>query len=248
MTLPPNSTSLDKRNPQASAAAVLAPQAVPVVQAVEAARYAVLRRLAPCLRHQMVRPLQPIGLIYGLMHHKMDAAQPDVKSIRQDAEKINEFAKAAVDECMNMGAWLSPEPGVLISLEDGVMECVGLTATMLHFGGFRLVNEVEAMPVMVLRDAVRTVLSAVFFASTDSLTEPAALVIHAAVESAGISEVTLSVQIVSSGEGKANRYEDGYRLLTWDDVQALALDAQVELARQDQLITMRFAIKDAPSD
>lgn len=248
MILSQNSTSLDKCGPHASAATVQAAQAVPEVQAVEAARYAVLRRLAPCLRHQMVRPLQPIGLIYGVMYHKLGAAQPDVKSIRQEAEKINEFAKAAIDECMSMGAWLSPEPGVLISLEDGVMECVGLTATMLHFGGFRLINEVEAMPVMVLRDAVRTVLSAVFFALTDSLTEPAALVIHAAAGSASTSEVTLSVQIVSSGEGKADRYEDGYRLLTWHDVQALATAARVQLARQGQLVTMRFATGDSASN
>ena len=53
------------------------------VQQVEAARYAVLRRLAPALRHHMVRPLQPIGLIYGVMHHKLAAAQPDLQSVRQ---------------------------------------------------------------------------------------------------------------------------------------------------------------------
>ncbi|MDB5938779.1 MAG: hypothetical protein JWP77_1143, partial [Polaromonas sp.] len=74
-------------------------------QQIEAARYTVLRRLAPCLRHHMVRPLQPIGLIYGVMHHKLSAAQPDLQSVREEAEKINEFAKAALEECMDMGTW-----------------------------------------------------------------------------------------------------------------------------------------------
>ncbi len=47
------------------------------VQQIEAARYAVLRRLAPSLRHHMVRPLQPIRLIYGVLHHKLSADAPD---------------------------------------------------------------------------------------------------------------------------------------------------------------------------
>ena len=36
----------------------------------EAARYAVLRRLSPSLRHHLIRPLQPMTLIYGVMSHK----------------------------------------------------------------------------------------------------------------------------------------------------------------------------------
>ena len=215
------------------------------VQQIEAARYAVLRRLAPSLRHQMVRPLQPIGLIYGVMRHKLSAAQPDLQSVRQEAEKINDFAKAAIDECMDMGTWLSPEPGVLTRMDTGVGECVGLMATMLHFSGFRLTNEVETLPLMVLRDAVRTVLSAVLFAVTDALSEPAALVIRA---TAGMAEVTLSVFISPSGEGSVERYDDGCRMLSWDDVQALSAAAQVMLARQDQLVTLRFAaVQPAPA-
>ena len=61
MTLQHNSALSDE--PDATAAAA-------TVQQVEAARYAVLRRLAPSLRHHRVRPLQPIGLIYGVMHPK----------------------------------------------------------------------------------------------------------------------------------------------------------------------------------
>ena len=210
-----------------------------VVQQVEAARYAVLRRLAPSLRHHMVRPLQPIGLIYGVMHHKLSAAQPDLQAVRQDAEKINDFAKAAIEECMDMGTWIAPEPDVFSRIDTAVRECVGLTATMLHFCGFRLVNEVEELPALVLRDAVRTVLSGALLAITDALDAPATLLIRAA---AGTADITLSVHIRPSGEGSVDRYDDGYRLLAWGDVQALAAAAQVGLARQDQTVTLRFAV------
>ena len=55
------------------------------VQQIEAARYAVLRRLAPSLRHHMVRPLQPIGLIYGVLNHKLSADAPDLQAVRLEA-------------------------------------------------------------------------------------------------------------------------------------------------------------------
>ena len=213
-------------------------------QQIEAARYAVLRRLAPALRHHMVRPLQPIGLIYGVMHHKLSAAQPDLQSVREEAEKINEFAKAALDECMDMGTWLAPEPGVVTDVRSGVRECVGLMATMLHFCGFHLVNDVEELPAQVLHDALRMVLSAALFALTDAMDEPATVTIHA---QASPAEVTLTLQTDPIGDGQLDRYDDGYRKLVWADVQALALAEHVGLSRQDRQVTLRFAIEPTPA-
>ncbi|CDS55053.1 hypothetical protein [Polaromonas sp. CG9_12] len=212
-------------------------------QQVEAARYAVLRRLAPCLRHHMVRPLQPIGLIYGVMHHKLSAAQPDLPSVREEAEKINEFAKAALEECMDMGTWLAPEPDVVTDVESGVRECVGLMATMLHFCGFRLVNEVEELPAQVLRDPLRMVLSAALFELTDAMDQPATVTIHA---QARPSEVTVTLQVDPLSEGQLDRYDDGYRKLVWADVQALALSERVGLSRQGCQVSLRFAVAPAP--
>ena len=214
-------------------------------QQTEAARYAVLRRLAPSLRHHMVRPLQPIGLIYGVLHHKLAAPQPDLPSVREEADKINEFAKAALDECMDMSTWLAPEPGVLTDVASGVKECVGLLATMLHFCGFRLVNDIEEMPEQVLRDAMRMVLSAALLEMTDALREPATVTIQAQASS---SEVTVLLQSRPLGEGQLDRYDDGYRPLAWGDVQALALAEQVGLSRQDGQVTLRFAIAHEPAD
>ena len=229
------------QEPPQSATASALPADVSVQQ-IEAARYAVLRRLAPCLRHHMVRPLQPIGLIYGVMHHKLSAAQPDLPSVRQEAEKINEFAKAALEECMDMSTWLAPEPGVAIDVESGVRECVGLMATMLHFCGFRVVNEVEELPAEVLRDALRMVLGAALFELTDAMDERATVTIHA---HASPSDVTITLQAELIGDGQLDRYDDGYRKLVWSDVQALAQSEQVGLSRQGRQVTLCFAIEPA---
>ena len=231
-----------QETPQASMASALPAEVS--TQQIEAARYAVLRRLAPALRHHMVRPLQPIGLIYGVMHHKLSAAQPDLRSVRDEADKINEFAKAALDECMDMGTWLAPEPGVVTDVESGVRECVGLMATMLHFCGFRLVNDVEELPAQVLHDALRMVLSAALFALTDAMDEPATVTIHAQASPAA---VTLTLLTDPIGDGQLDRYDDGYRKLVWADVQALALAEHVGLSRQDRQVTLRFAVEPAPA-
>lgn len=209
------------------------------VQQIEAARYAVLRRLAPSLRHHMVRPLQPIGLIYGVLHHKLSADAPDLQAVRLEAGKINEFSKAALSECSNIGTWMAPEAGDLIDLASGVRESVGLLATMLHFCGFRLVNEVDDLPAQVQQDAVRMLLNAVLLEVTDGLNEPAILTLSATVHE---DTAVVVLQVSPNGEGGVDRYDDSYRKLVWADVQALAFAEQVGLARDGHRTTLTFPL------
>lgn len=217
-----------------------ATSAGPSEQQVEAARYAVLRRLSPSLRHHMVRHLQPIGLIYGVMDHKLSRGEPDVQTLRTNADKINEFAKAALAQCIDIGTWLAPESTSLASVEAGVTECVGLLATTLHFRGFRLINEVENQPDQVRLGALRMVLLAALLEVTDALDEPATLTLNA---SASEEAVTLRLHVSPREEGRVETYDDGYRKLLWSDVQALAGAEQVGLSRQEGLVEMRFPVE-----
>lgn len=211
-------------------------------QQIEAARYVVLRRLSPALRHHMVRPLQPMGLIYSVMSHKLCEAMPDLQALRLQVEKINGFAKSALAECLDIGTWLAPEPGALTELGVGITECVGLMATTLHFCGFRLVNEVDTPPVSVDRDALRMVLIAAIFEMTDALTVPATLTLSASL---GRGEASLLLRFTPLTEGRVERYDDGYRNVTWDDVQALATASDVRLSRQGNGVAMHFAVRAA---
>lgn len=216
------------------------PSAAVSEQEIEAARYAVLRRLSPALRHHMVRHLQPIGLIYGVMDHKLARGEPDVQTLRANADKINQFAKAALAQCIDIGTWLAPEATSLTPLESGVMECVGLLATTLHFRGFRLINEIEDLSCPVRLGALRMVLIAALLQVTDALDEPATLTLSA---SATQEDVTLQLQVASREDGQVEEYDDGYRKLTWRDVQALAVAEKVNLSRRDGQVTMRFPIE-----
>lgn len=212
----------------------------PSLQQVEAARYAVLRRLSPSLRHHMVRHLQPIGLIYGVMDHKLSKGDPDLQTLRVNADKINEFAKAALAECIDISTWLAPEPSALVTLESGIMECVGLVATTLHFRGFRLVNEIENMPCQVRLGALRMILIAALYEVSDGLDQPATLILSAVADK---DAVTLQLRVAAREEGRVEEYDDGYRKLQWSDVQALAGAEGVALSRQEGLVTMRFPVE-----
>ena len=215
-----------------------APMLLPVDELrVEAARYAVLRRLAPALRHHLVRPLQPMTLIYSVMHHKLSAATPDIKALQTQADKINELAKAALTQCIDISSWMAPEPGITIELQAGVMECVGLVATTLHFRGFHLVNEVGDEARLVQQDSLRMVLIAALFEITDELNEPATVTLGSTCRA---NELVLSLQVNSHDQGTAESYDDGYRKMVWSDVQALATSEGVGLAREHGCVTLRF--------
>ncbi|MDO9405786.1 MAG: hypothetical protein Q7T87_17275 [Polaromonas sp.] len=214
------------------------------VQEIEASRYAVLRRIAPCLRHHMVRHLQPISMIYEVMDHKLSTPRPDLPTIHRNADKINHFARAALDQCIDISTWLAPERERVIPLGGGVRECVELMVSNLNFRGFQLVNEAGNIGLLVRRDALRMVLIAAFLAATDALDEPARVVITATAGDQNY--VTLAMVVEPTDGGHAESYDDGYRKLLWRDVEVLAAADDVFLSLQKNRLTMSFAVEPVP--
>jgi hypothetical protein len=107
------------------------PAGFPASLRAEAARYALLRRLAPSMRHHLVVNLQPIGMIYEVMDRRLRAPEPNLGDIHNSANKINSFAKAALGSCIDVVSWLAPEEGVTTTVAEGVRECLSLLATSL---------------------------------------------------------------------------------------------------------------------
>jgi predicted nucleic acid-binding protein len=68
----------------------------PVDRRVEAARYALLRRLAFAMRHHMVVHLQPIGMITEVLERRLGMPSPDLAEIHDNMDKINGLSRAAV--------------------------------------------------------------------------------------------------------------------------------------------------------
>ena len=133
----------------------------------ESARYALLRRLAPSMRHHLVVNLQPIGMIYEVLERRLKAPEPDLGDVHESAQKINGFAKAALNSCLDVVTWLAPDEEVLTTAEAGSRECLDLVATSLTFRGYALRNEVGAVPGQFRRSAIRNVLTAALLYATD---------------------------------------------------------------------------------
>jgi hypothetical protein len=195
----------------------------------EAARYALLRRLAPSMRHHLVVNLQPIGMIYEVLDRRLRAPEPNIAQVQDSAHKINGFARAALNSCLDVVTWLAPEEGAAVDTQEGVRECIALLATSLSFRGYALRNEVGTVPGKLKRSAIRNVLTATLIHATDELPPPAELVLTAQPGAAG-AEIGLALRTSLGEQGFAA--EPTYRLIDWSDVQALADSEGVRLERQ----------------
>jgi hypothetical protein len=209
-------------------------------QAVESARYALLRRLAPSMRHHLVVNLQPIGMIYEVMDRRLRAPQPDLAEVHESAQKINGFARAALDACLNVVTWLSPEESASISAADGVRECMSLLATSLTFRGFSLRNEADGAQGDVRRAAMRNALTAALLYTSDEVPAPAEITLSADADGRSLL-LTLSARPHAGEQGFVP--EPPYRKLDWADVQALASAESVEVTREgSQRVQVRIPL------
>jgi hypothetical protein len=209
----------------------------------EAARYALLRRLAPSMRHHLVVNLQPIGMIYEVMDRRLRAAVPDLAHVQESAGKINGFAKAALNACIDVVGWLAPDEAATTTVHEAAKECAGLLATSFSFRGYALRNEVPVMPGTIRRSSVRNVLSAALLHSTDQHAAPADLVLACASD-AKAAVFTLAMRPTQGDKGIAP--EANYRKIAWDDLQALSASEGVAVVRERDRVVLRFPWLAAP--
>jgi hypothetical protein len=205
---------------------------------VEAARYALLRRLAFAMRHHMVVHLQPIGMITEVMERRLQAAAPDIGQVHESMAKINGLSRAAVQSCLDVVSWLAPEPGAVVPLDAGVQECVALLRSSFNFRGFTLKDEVGASRILVARAGLRNVLPACLLALTDRAGSPADVVLSA---QSGDGEATLSIALQPTAGAAGFAGDAPYRLLEWREVEALAGAEGITLERAGDMLHFTLA-------
>ena len=205
---------------------------------VEAARYALLRRLAYAMRHHMVVHLQPIGMITEVMERRLKSPSPDLGQVQESMAKINGFSRAAVQSCLDVVSWLAPEDGARVALDAGVEECVTLLRSNLNFRGFTLRNETGVAPASVARAGLRNVLPACLLALTDPAS-PAEVVISAELKPPA-ALLTLRMHATEVSAGFAG--DPPYRWLEWPEVQALASADGIGLEHHDQEVRLTLPL------
>ena len=210
---------------------------------VEAARYALLRRLAPALRHGMVGALHPIELIAEAIERRLQAAVPELANARENLGKIKKLSRSAILSCTNLTSWLAPEEGALIMLGEGIDECLALLKTDFDMRGFALRNEAREIGVDVSSAALRNVLTASLIAATDAAPRPADLVLTTELSQ---GHAVLSILVLPADRAAGFADAVAYRRLEWSDVGALAQAESVELLRQADRVTMRYPVAGIP--
>lgn len=203
-------------------------------QRVEAARYALLRRLALAMRHHMVVHLQPMGMITELLERRLQSPQPDLGQVLDSMGKIHGLSRAAVDSCLDVVTWLAPSPDVTASVDAGVQEVLDLLRSNFNFRGFPLADTLGGADTQVPRAAMRHVLPAVLLALTDRAPPPANVVIATQAPS------TVTVEVVPTAGDPGFPGNHPYRLLDWPEVVLLAQAEGVALTREGARATLVF--------
>lgn len=205
----------------------------------EAARYALLRRLAPAIRHDMAGALQPISMMAAMLDKRLQKPDPDMAALGKNASAINTLAREASNGCMSLMTWLAPKDNAVVPLAAAVADAISLVSTELSFRGFTLVNETGAVQDELPRSMVRGAFMAALLALTDSAPGPARVVLTARAD--GHEVVLVIAREPDTGDILAPGTQ-AYRLLDWADVEAIAETESVKLSHGPDHVELRYRV------
>ena len=203
----------------------------------EAARYALLRRLAPALRHDMAGVLQPVSMMAAILEKRLQKPEPDLLALAKNTSAIHALAREAATSCMRLMTWIAPLDDAPVPVHTGVAQTLELVATALSFQGFNLVNEIHDLGASLPLSLFRGVYLASLLALTDACSAPAQVLLRAELSGAAL---LLSMTVYPlDGDQPSSTPAAGYRSLLWDDVQALAAPQGVELTHGASAVQLR---------
>lgn len=185
----------------------------------EAAQYALLRRLAPVIRHNMAGSLQPIAMVAGMLERRLHKSDADPEALLKNARDIIELSKEAAASCANLMSWFAPKDDSLVAVNKGVAECLGMLATELSFRGFSIINKTSETDGELPLSALRNVFTAAVIALTDAAATPHEVVVEAEPSEGGMS---IRISLEKARAAASLPASKPYRRLEWHDVEALA--------------------------
>ena len=198
------------------------------IKLVEAAKYALLRRLAPAMQHEIAGGFQPLRMLTKVLDKRLQAAEPDIDALIKSSNSINQLVCEASTVCIKLMAWLAPDKDDKLSVSDGIGESIKLLGTEFALRGFTIDVSAQPMAIKLAAGAFRQVFSICLIALTDLTLGPAHLSISFREYEQG---VLVMIRIDSVDGEKLHPRQAGYRSLDWDDVQILANFEGVSLKR-----------------
>lgn len=214
------------------------------LMASEAAHYALLRRLAPGIRHDLMGVFQPVTMLASMLERRLQAsATPDLALVGDNSARIRVLTREAAETAAALVSWLQPLPQHRVGLQVGLDDALSLVSTELSFRGFTLVNQTSAACIDIDLDmqVPQCLLRDVFLAALLALTDAAPSAGEVRFN-AHIAHAALVFELAVVPMDDAVFFEDtrAYRALSWDDVQALADAHGVVVAHAAGSVALRW--------
>lgn len=204
----------------------------------ESARYALLQRLVPAIRHHLMGEFQSVGMLAALIDRRVQGAGLDPAGLREDCAALGSVSGTATSSSANLLTWIAPDSAAVLKVDPGVRECMGLLSTELRLRGFVLINEVPESDAELSSAALRSVLTASLIAMSDQSEAAADMVIRA---QSLPDRVELSVDLRLNPARTKSVRQMRSRLLSWRDVEILAIAEGVKLTRAHGGVQLGFS-------
>ena len=209
---------------------------------VEAARYAVLSRLLPVLRHDVAGAMQAPRMLLMVMEKRLQAADPDLQAIQENVRSVSTLTKQATASSMTALSWIASSDNTCVDLRSSIDETIALLAMELSMNGLTLANSIEDDAAIAPQSFLRSVFTAALLAFCDQHVGGGTLQVtfRAAAADAQLSG-QLHLQLTAAHTGQAPASPELFRksrLIEWSDVQAIAQSMGATMARGDGWLTV----------
>lgn len=208
----------------------------------EAAKYAVLRRIAPGLRHDVAGAMQPVGMLMMVLQRRMQLSDPDLAAITKNLASVAALTKEASTACMNALAWMASCDDMPISLHSALNEAKKLLETDFAAAGLELVNGVSDEHVSVPQNFYRTVLVGALLAFCDQRSAGASVEVKLAADARSSNHShLLHLRMLAGDTDKTPASSEPIRpprAIDWRDVEAMAGSVDVTMARGEGWLTL----------
>ena len=209
----------------------------------DAIRYAVLRKIAPGLRHVMMGELQSIQLSADLASRLLRPGA-DIAKVRDNVGQIPAQCATAVKTCRAVIAWMRPEQDAAIEVGDGLTQCIKVATDDWFLRGLELLSDVQDANARVRSDALQELVVTALLALADAFAQPAD--VHVGVR-ADERHVDVTLQAKEVARSASFPPTSQYRRLTWADVTVLAAVHDVRCVSHGTYATLQFQRMDAKS-
>ena len=209
----------------------------------EAACYAVLRRIAPVLRHDVAGLMQPVGMLMMVLQRRVQMPEPDLPAIVKNVASVSIMTKEATTGCMNAMGWMASRDDTGVSLRSSVDEAAKLLAMELSACGLGIANGISDDAPAVPQSFFRNVLVGALLAFCDQRTPGGTLQATLEVEDGNSHGVAtrlmlrmLHDQATRLPESPASERKS--RGIDWADVEAMARSFGASMSRGEGWLSL----------